>query len=126
MTRDTLKAIGVPEERVDQVLEIVNTPIDKKKAKREALKRVLVTQPLKGAALGGAAGLGIQKGIPFADDLMSRPVEKGMKELSKSKNLGDMRKGPLFPVFSALGTAAYMSGKEMINYHRKKKQGYFD
>jgi hypothetical protein len=62
---------------------------------------------------------------PHAEVLLNPVVRRTMQGLSKKYNLGDMRKGPLFPVFTALGTAGVYTVKEMINYHKRKKRGDF-
>lgn len=131
-----LVALGVPKSKRDEVWSIVeaelqkyNTPEHKEELWREALAKATVWAPLKGLIHGGAAGLGIQYGgdliAPHAEVLLNPVVRRTMQGLSKKYNLGDMRKGPLFPVFTALGTAGVYTAKEMINYHKRKKRGDF-
>lgn len=132
-----LKAIGVPRTKRDEVWALVeselqkyNTPEHKEDLRNEARTKAMVWEPLKGLAHGGSAGLAIQYGgdllAPQAQVLLNPIVRRGMQGMSRKYNLGDMSKGPLFPLFTALGTAGVYGTKEMINYHRRKKRGDFD
>ncbi len=131
-----LKAIGVPPSKRDEVWGIVeeelrqySTPQAKAEMQREALIRLLLKAPLKGAAKGAAVGLGIKFGgdliAPHAGALMPPVIARGFQGLSKRYNLGDMSKGPLFPMFTTLGVSGYETAKEALNYYRLKKRGYF-
>jgi hypothetical protein len=132
-----LIALGVPKSKRDQVWSIVqnelqqyNTPEHKEELRREALVKATLWAPLKGLAHGAAAGLGIQYGgdliSPHAEVFLNPAIRRTMQSMSKKYNLGDMRKGPLFPVFTALGTSGLYTAKELINYHKRKKRGDFD
>ena len=125
MNKELLKVIGVPNDKIEDVWKMIQTPSDKENARREALKTALIKKPLEGLAVGGSVGLGVQQGLPFAEVALNPAVRKGIQGISKRHNLGDMSKGPLFPVFTALGTAAYLTSKELINYHKRKKAGDF-